>query len=405
LLNGGAVLAADVLFAFVCGVINAIIDLVAGIFIFIGMVLTLVTEALKAEAEYAANVRYYNFLAMEYLDNFTQALKKVDWNKVITTTVSEYLVFMYVTLPALLLNTTINPREVGYYIGYIGLNIIICFIPIVDLVQLAKVKQMAGPFRKLFEAILNLLKKAGSAVAKTAGGLLRLFEDFTEMLRKGTEEVVNFVKKVFAAVKAWLEELAGVNIKLREGLGNIEAKILAKADDLIHATIVAFEDGIRLQKFESAMFFSEDGIALGKLITQGEEASVVFKEIEILKARSQLVKSGGKYHEMIVTHNHPGGSGLSASDIEAAIMHYFKEIRAVGKTEDGVDIVYSLKRKGGIFMEEIIEERMDVIKKILQKEFPLIHPNKFKHSLLVQKRKAELLVETFRDYVDYTIFK
>jgi Metallopeptidase toxin 4 len=36
----------------------------------------------------------------------------------------------------------------------------------------------------------------------------------TALLRKGTEEVVNFVKKVFAAVKAWLEELAGVRKKV-----------------------------------------------------------------------------------------------------------------------------------------------------------------------------------------------
>jgi hypothetical protein len=227
----------------------------------------------------------------------------------------------------------------------------------------------------------------------------------TGLLRKGTEEVVNFVKRIIAAVKAWLEELLGVNIKLREGLGSIEARILTKADDLIHAAVVAFEDGIRLQKFESAMFFSEEGIALGKLITQGEEASVVFRPLEIFKARSQLVKSGGKYHEMIVTHNHPGGTGLSASDIEAAIVHNFKEIRAVGKTEDGVDIVYSLKRKGGIFEKEIIKRRMDFVNQTLKKEFPLTHPNNFETVLQVQKRKVELLIKHFGDYIEYTIHK
>jgi Metallopeptidase toxin 4 len=216
MLNKDIALVADVLFALLCGVINAIIDLVAGIFIFIGMLLNLVAEALKSEAELLSNLHYYNSLAMEYIDNFTQALKKVDWNKLMETAVKEYITFMYITLPSLLNNLTINPREVAYYIGYVGINIVICFIPIVDLVELTQIARLAKPLQELFEIIFNLVNKAGRAVVKTAGGILKLFEGFIEMLSKGTEEVINFVKKILAAIKGWLEELLGVRKKVAQ---------------------------------------------------------------------------------------------------------------------------------------------------------------------------------------------
>jgi hypothetical protein len=231
LVDEGMVIAVDVLFALICGVVNAIIDMIAGIFILIGMLLDLVVYTLKSEAEVISNMRYYNALVMEYMDNYIQAQKQVDWGKVVENAMMQYTIFKYITLPTLLLKTSITPREIGYYVGYIGINIVICFIPIVDLVQLGKIKQLAEPLRKLFEIILGLVNKAGRAVSKTAGGLLRLFEGFVEMLRKGTEEVVNFVKRIAKTIEDWLNELLGKNPKEKsfggrgpKGFGSIIGK-------------------------------------------------------------------------------------------------------------------------------------------------------------------------------------
>ncbi len=287
LVDEGMVIAVDVLFALICGVINAIIDMIAGIFILIGMLLDLVVYTLKSEAEVISNMRYYNALVMEYMDNYIQAQKQVDWGKLVENAMMQYTIFKYITLPTLLLNTSINPREIGYYVGYIGINIVICFIPIVDLVQLGKIKQLAEPLRKLFEIIFGLVNKAGRAISKTAGGLLRLFEGFVEMLRKGTEEVVNFVKRVFDAVKAWLEELLGLrkesalisekkSVEFKEFMKKWKGKSIK---ELSHAEIISNLRG-----------FTEQANKVAKLL---EEGSMHVKILDEKTFRSVYLKKGG----------------------------------------------------------------------------------------------------------------
>jgi hypothetical protein len=217
----------EILFATICGILNGIVDLIASIFTFIGMLLKLIAASIKATNNFIADATYYTALISEYFDTITQAISKINWEKVIKDAFISYFEFVYSTLPLMAQKAvaSITAVEVGYYTGFIGINIIICFIPLVDIVQFAKIEKLAKPIQVLFEIITKLVKKTGIFVAKTVGELFTLFEGFTEILKKGTEELIAFVKKIFEAVKMWLEELLGIKPKI-EDLADLSAEEL-----------------------------------------------------------------------------------------------------------------------------------------------------------------------------------
>ena len=207
-------IAPDMLWALICGILNGIIDLIAGLFSFIGLLLKLYAQGIK-NSESIFDSSYYIHLMLEYTDNLAQAISKIKWKEVFEKAVAAYNRFIYIEAPQLLIAAgisvlTVDPREIAYFTGYIVFNIIICFIPIVDLIQLTQIGRLAKPIQELFEIILKQVNKTGRLAVEKLSDLFKLFEDFVELLNKGTEEVGNFIKRIFEAIKKWIEELVGI---------------------------------------------------------------------------------------------------------------------------------------------------------------------------------------------------
>ncbi len=228
-------------FAVICGIINGIVDLIAGIFSFIGMIFKFIASSENGSRDKVLNIEYYTSLILEYSDNFAQAISKIDWAKVIVTAFENYNKLIYEQLP-LLVSQSIDSlkdadplkvaKEIAYYVGYIGINIIICFIPVVDLLELTQVSKLAEPVQKLFDIIYKLVSKTGRFVVKSAAELFPLLDAFIEMLKKGTEDVIAIVKSIFEAIKGWLEELVGIRKKVEDivDLSSEELDWMAKRD-------------------------------------------------------------------------------------------------------------------------------------------------------------------------------
>jgi hypothetical protein len=78
-----------------------------------------------------------------------------------------------------------------------------------------------------------------------------------------------------------------------------------------------FEEGVRdLQTHEEAALFDADGNLLFR--KSGGDTSVSYTRDEV-----------GQFNGAVLTHNHPGGGSFSPSDVETALMHGLREIRAV----------------------------------------------------------------------------
>jgi len=149
--------------------------------------------------------------------------------------------------------------------------------------------------------------------------------------------------------------------------------------------------------------FDESGMELRLII--GENAFVEFSLKDIIIARQKMLKAGKRIQDLIFTHNHPSGGPLSASDLEIAILYDIKEIRAIGKI-NGEDVVYSFKRKSENISNKIKDRGMKSINDQLDRQFPNLKTEiQKKYSLDYQKKKAELLIETFKNEMQYILFK
>jgi hypothetical protein len=197
--------------AFIYGIINGIVDLIAGFFIFIGMLFNAAGTLLQTSGNVIDDLGYYKDLLFAYINEFGKALSNIDWNTVVTTltkTISSLITVDAIVKAIDGINITVY--DVAYYTGYIGINIVVCFIPVVDLLQIGKAAKFTQPIAQLFEKILSIGGKAGKAFAKTFDDLAALMSNVLELLKKGTEEVTNFIKRIISAIKKWLDELLGV---------------------------------------------------------------------------------------------------------------------------------------------------------------------------------------------------
>eukprot|EP01034_Spumella_vulgaris_P037853 gene37853-46709_t len=84
------------------------------------------------------------------------------------------------------------------------------------------------------------------------------------------------------------------------------------------AAAVAYEEGIRRNKFESGAFFGDDGTMLISKV--GDAGSVSFLPEELTSVRGSLF-----------THNHPGGTSFSPADVVHASDLQLSEVRVVAK--------------------------------------------------------------------------
>jgi len=236
------------------------------------------------------------------------------------------------------------------------------------------------------EGLINLVKKGrkGVKVLKDAGY---------------TDEALKLEKKVDEAQKV-LHEIRDNYIKLETQL----AKKLGKNYDTFgnFDQVKAIEDIIRTQTKEYGMFFDGKGEALLDEIIVGVDGSIDIDK-SLIKAKKSIRDKGGRFTDLVFTHNHYGNSALSPSDILAAIKNNLRELRAVGST--GVD--YSLKRRKAYPVERDYFKIIEKVNTKMHSKYPKLHPTKYTTGggdIEMAQFYAETLLEKFGDYIEYTKF-
>jgi hypothetical protein len=198
------------LFALVCGVINGIIDMVAAIFIFVGWILKLIGGGIEGVADAAANADYYKAMLMEYADNLLQAIQKINWKEVLQNVV-DWMKRIYdgIDLSAMFSNVSVSGRELGYYIGYVGINIVGCFVGLGEIAAITRIGKAEGILKTLMEWVSNAVGKLPVAAKLTAEGIFAVIKAYVGLLAKGTRSVIEFINKVFAAILQWVLMASG----------------------------------------------------------------------------------------------------------------------------------------------------------------------------------------------------
>ena len=238
------------------------------------------------------------------------------------------------------------------------------------------------------EGLINLVKKGrkGVKVLEDAG----YSKEAAELERKvdGTQKVLDEIRDNLIKLETQLAKKLGKNY---DTFGNFEQ-------------VKAIEDIIRTQSKEYGMFFNNKGEALLDEIIVGIDGRINIDE-SLIKAKRSIRDNGGKFTDLVFTHNHYGNSALSPSDILAAIKNNLREVRAVGNS--GVD--YSLKR---IKPYPVYDSKiyLDLFKKVdskMKSKYPKLHFTKYidgGNNVERAQFYAETLLEEFKDYIEYTKF-
>lgn len=209
----------------VCGVWNSLIDLITGIFDLIALIFKLIIEI----ANTAIYADYYWNLLLEYADNFTQYIDKIDWKEVIIHGVVKAKdVFDAISnIPSALFKslTSINFGEYGYYVGYILFEIVQLFFPILELAKIGKLGKLSkldniikgldifSDAKKVSKNSFDIGGFAGRKFKTTFDTIIEAFEYFINKLKAGTASFKKWLDDVFEAIRKWIDDLFGANSK------------------------------------------------------------------------------------------------------------------------------------------------------------------------------------------------
>jgi proteasome lid subunit RPN8/RPN11 len=180
---------------------------------------------------------------------------------------------------------------------------------------------------------------------------------------------------------------------IAEGSGSLKYILKAKALDLFGAfkSLAKFEDEVRNLDHEVAKFFDDKGKVISENVTQGQKASVSIPDYVLDDA---IRKAGGDSRKVILTHNHPTSSGISAEDIRYVFMKQLGGIRAV--TREGH--TYFLRKTGKLSVSEFHKVANDVYKKLKQKNEALFEKSIAKKTTDAEnKHLAQLLTDGLTD--------
>lgn len=236
------------------------------------------------------------------------------------------------------------------------------------------------------EGLINLIKKGrkGVKVLKDAG----YSNEATKLERKvdDTQKVLDEIRDNYIKLETQLAKKLGKNY---DTFGNFNQ-------------VKAIEDIIRTQSKEYGMFFDHKGEALLDEIITGIDGSIDIDK-SLAKAKKSIRDKGGKFTDLVFSHNHYGNSALSPSDILATINNNLRELRAVGSS--GVD--YSLKRKKPYPSKDAYELIINKVNNKMKSRYPTLHLTKYTNGGNNIERAqfyAETLLKEFEDYLEYTKF-
>ncbi len=205
----------EYMFANICGVVNGIIDMVGGFFTFIGWILKFIGGGIDGAADVQVNADYYMPLVLEYADNFMQAIKKINWGEVWKTVKQDIKKLGdAVDFDAIKGSMQINQRQLGYYMGYIGINVLGCFVGLGEIAALTRIGKLGGWLARMMEAVAGTVGKLPAGLKLTAEGVFAVLKGYIGLLVKGTKSVIELINRIFAAVLKWIFKASAKIIKI-----------------------------------------------------------------------------------------------------------------------------------------------------------------------------------------------
>ena len=181
--------------AFLCGLWNGLVDFVAGIFKFLGILL-------QAPYDMADNFQD----VLEAIDDFREAWAAFSFKDFFITAMR-----LHADILAELIQffTDPNPREnynfdvIAYYSGFGVAFIASFFIPAVNIAKVSSIAKFSKFIPEEFVATLNVARTQG---VKGFKAMVRLLEDIAEFLGRKGDELYQELKKLLDKLLAWIKK-------------------------------------------------------------------------------------------------------------------------------------------------------------------------------------------------------
>jgi hypothetical protein len=229
--------------AFLCGVYNSLIDIIAGIF----SIISLLFKGLALLQDIHKDPSIVADYVLEFFEQLAEAMKKFEIDQFLFEWVSFQItitqkIYKWITAQAM----NVSLEEVFYYLGYIiGLIIDI----ILETLLTGGTSTVVKLIDKTLEFMRNPLKKMQEALfagISFTDGILASLIDFVNMiftkLKKGA-------KALFDELKIWIEEIFNVGKKLRDFLKEAYEDFFGqKVRDYFEKI------GLRPTKYENSVF-------------------------------------------------------------------------------------------------------------------------------------------------------
>ncbi|SFN66954.1 hypothetical protein SAMN05421594_3750 [Chryseobacterium oleae] len=191
--------------AFLCGIYNSLIDIIAGIFSIIGFIFKAVAAMDKVNDRKVE----YGEMFLELMEDFTEGIMKFDYvdffKQCITfqiRTIIRLVMWVDEKVPQFTL------EKAAYYYGYI-IGIIIDII--VETLLTGGAAAVAKLAKTVESFILNPLEKISKAITQAGNFLTRMMEFISMLLRefkKGTKEIFSKLGKVLDEIFGFGDEVA-----------------------------------------------------------------------------------------------------------------------------------------------------------------------------------------------------
>lgn len=247
-----------------------------------------------------------------------------------------------------------SPEQLSYQVGHDSIAIISFFI---GLFQFAN---GVANFARILKKSIAYLKRYG---------------------RKGIDKLKGFNKKQLEEV---FDELGESNLSQRiKGYSSRFARKVRKSLDDASVKIKDFEKLHTNSKGEFGLIYNPK-TKKADVHTSNLSDRIIWPDRLRLKARNS-----------ILTHNHPGGTGLSIADIHFFVQNRLREIRAV--TPDGE--VFSITWKKTPNSKEY--GRISSILKEIEKDFELSRLFSVGDEAVSIKREFEAVYKALEDKIDY----
>jgi hypothetical protein len=411
--------------AFLCGIYNSIIDIIAGIFSLIGFIFKAVYEIKNI----SDNKVEYGEIFLELMEEMIGGIMTFDYAGFLYQSIT-FQIKNIIRLVKWIENTAsgFTLEKAAYYYGYI-IGIIIDII--LETLLSGGTAALAKLAKSVESFLLKPLEKITQGIEKTVTFTKDLLTKVLEFIQMIIREFKKGVKELFAKMNKLLDEVFGLGEdvastpktraeerwnkkqeRIKEKLDRKRNRNVAKSggyytenvtiknisEDLAHSEIKIFEKNYSQNKIEHGKLFDNEGNNLSHLII-GDENSIRVKLSDILQARKKLRELGKNIGELIFTHNHPPpGSSLSYEDILLAIRYNIKEFRAINP--DGSIFQLVRKQAFGINEQQIMTFQNEVTR-TLNNNFKNLNPGSIEYQL----KQADVAIELLGKKVEYTHYK